>query len=419
VERLDALSREGFGAPDAEQALQGDGLTLRVANTMVENVIGTFGLPNAVAVNFVIDGQERVVPMVIEEPSVLAAVSHMARVVRDAGGFTTDTDPSIMIGQIQLTPQGDHRACVEQLQGHLDELLAAAKDIHPRLRERGGGVRSLEVRELVYDEQAHTREHMVVLQFYIDCVDAMGANMVNTVAERLSPMVESITGEQVRMAILSNLADRRLARAKVSLPLSVWGDDLERSRATCESIAAAWRFAWADPYRATTHNKGVMNGIDAVVLATGNDWRAIEAGAHAFAARSGTYRPLTRWEVIDDRLEGHIEIPLQLGTVGGTIPIHPTVRANLAMMGVTTSRELSAITAAVGLAQNLGALKALVSEGIQAGHMRMHARTVAAVAGATEQEIPLVMADMVAEKDISAHRAELVLKRLRTTQERP
>ena len=414
-ERLIALSREGFGTPrQAEDA----GLTLSAANTMVENVIGTFGLPNAVAVNFVIDGKERVVPMVIEEPSVLAAVSHMARVVRDAGGFTTDTDPSMMIGQIQLTPQGDHRACVERLREHLDELLAAAADIHPRLRERGGGVRSLEVRELVYDEQGHTREHMVVLQFYIDCVDAMGANMVNTVAERLSPMVEGITGERVHMAILSNLADRRLARARVSLPLSVWGGDLESSQATCASIAAAWRFAWADPYRATTHNKGVMNGIDAVVLATGNDWRAIEAGAHAFAARTGTYRPLTRWEVIGDRLEGSIEIPLQLGTVGGTIPIHPTVRSNLSLMGVTTSRELSGITAAVGLAQNLGALKALVSEGIQAGHMRMHARTVAAVAGATEQEIPLVMADMVAEKDISAHRAERVLKRLRTTQER-
>jgi hydroxymethylglutaryl-CoA reductase len=390
-----------------------------VANTMVENVIGTFGLPNAVAVNFVIDGRERVVPMVIEEPSVLAAVSHMARVVRDAGGFITQTDPSIMIGQIQLTPEGDHKACIAKLEEHLDALLAAAKDIHPRLRERGGGVRSLEVRELVYDESGHPNEHMVVLQFYIDCVDAMGANMVNTVAERLSPMVEELTGERVRMAILSNLADRRLARAKVSLPLSVWGKDLEESQATCISIAAAWRFAWADPYRATTHNKGVMNGIDAVVLATGNDWRAIEAGAHAFAARTGSYRPLTRWEVVGDRLEGSIEIPLQLGTVGGTIPIHPTVRANLDLMGVTSSRELSAITAAVGLAQNLGALKALVSEGIQAGHMRMHARTVAAVAGATEQEIPLVMADMVSEQDISAHRAEVVLRRLRAVQERP
>jgi hydroxymethylglutaryl-CoA reductase len=221
---------------------------------------------------------------------------------------------------------------------------------------------------------------MVVLHFVLDVVDAMGANMVNTLAERLAPSVGDITGEVVGLRILSNLCDKRLARASVTLPPDVLATDDMAGIEVAERIALSWRFAWADPYRAATHNKGVMNGIDAVAIATGNDWRAVEAGVHAFAARDGQYRPVTRWEIDGGQLTGTIEVPLQLGIVGGPIRLHPTVRSNLKLLGVTTGRELAAITAAVGLAQNLGALKALATDGIQSGHMRMHARTVAASA---------------------------------------
>jgi len=416
--RLSAIEDrvEGLEACDMA-ALGGEGLALHVADMMVENVIGTFGLPNAVAVNFLINGREVLVPMVVEEPSVVAAASNMARLTRTAGGIWAEADDSVMIGQIQVTPRdptparADATAAV--LEAALPELLAKASGVHPRLEERGGGLRGMSVRRVRYDEPGEQVEEMVVLHFYVDCVDAMGANMVNTVAELLGPDVERITGEPVGLQILSNLCDRRLARARVTLR----PEHLDHGDATGEevarAIASAYRFAYADPYRAATHNKGVLNGIDAVCLATGNDWRAIEAGAHAYAARSGQYRSLTSWKLLPDgALRGTIELPMAVGTVGGPIRVHPTVQANLKILQAPRARELAAIIAAVGLAQNLGAVRALATEGIQKGHMRMHARNVASTAGATPAQVPEVALRLSEAHDYSMDFARKVIAEL-------
>ena len=411
--RLSALEQHR-GILDGDMAVyRSAGLTVAEADLMVENVISTFALPCAVAVNFTINGVERVIPMVVEEPSVVAAVSNMARLSRASGGFHAVADPSVMIGQIQLVGVGDPAGCAEKLRAAIPELFELARNIHPRLVERGGGVRGMDVRRHTYDEPGYEVEEMVVLHFYVDCADAMGANMVNTVAEFLAPHVEVITGERVGMRILSNLADRRLARASVALEVDSLGTEFVDGHAVADRIAGAWRFAWVDPYRAATHNKGVMNGIDAVALATGNDWRAIEAGAHAWCCRDGQYRPMTRWLVEDNVLYGSIEVPLQMGIVGGPTRVHPTVQSNLRMLGVTSARELCAITAAVGLAQNLGALRALATEGIQAGHMRMHARTVAATAGAKAHEISAVTVELDEDNDFSVENARTILDKIR------
>lgn len=390
------------------------GLTLEAADLMVENVFCTFNLPCAAAVNFVINGREYVVPMVVEEPSVVAAVSNVARMARGDGGFVAESDPSHMIGQIQLMDVRDPASCVARLTEALPRLRTEARGIHPRLEERGGGLVDFEVRHVRYDEPGKTPEDMVVLEFVLDVVDAMGANMVNTVAEHLAATVVEVTGEALGLRILSNLADRRLSRARVVLAPEILDTDDMCGTEVADRIAAAWRFAWADPHRAATHNKGVMNGIDAVALATGNDWRAIEAGAHAYCCRDGQYRPMTRWEIREDgRLEGSIEVPLQFGTVGGPIRVHPTVQSNLKLLGVTSARELAGIAAAVGLAQNLGALKALATVGIQTGHMRMHARSVAATAGARADEVGDVTVELVRSRDFSVERAQKVIARLR------
>ena len=394
-----------------------DGLSLEAANLMVENVVSTFSLPCAVAVNFVINGRERLVPMVVEEPSVVAAVSHMAKLARASGGFVAESDPPHMIGQLQLMQVDDPDAVMTALEEALPDLRAQAHGVHPRLEERGGGLVDIEVRKVTYDEPGRPIEHMVVLHVVLNVVDAMGANMINTLVERLAPSVEHITGQTVGLRILSNLADKRRSRARVSLPAQALASGDMDGREVAERIAAAWRFAWADPYRAATHNKGVMNGIDAVALATGNDWRAIEAGAHAWCCRDGQYRPLTRWEVDDQGvLLGSIELPLQFGTVGGPIRVHPTVQSNLQLLDVDSAQELASIAAAVGLAQNLGALKALATEGIQSGHMRMHARTVAATAGAHPSEVSEVTDALVRARDFSVDRAREVLASLRAVQ---
>ncbi len=385
------------------------GLNLSTADMMVENVIGTFELPQAVAVNFHVNGGDVLVPMVTEEPSVVAAASNMARLTRTAGGIWADADPSIMIGQVQLHGVSDAEATAALLERHIDELSAAASGIHPRLEERGGGLRGMRVRRLRYDEPGALPEDMVVLHFHLDCVDAMGANMVNTVAERLGPVIERITGETVGMHILSNLSDLRLARARVVLRPEHLDHDDVNGEAVAAEIAAAYRFAWADPYRAATHNKGVMNGIDAVLLATGNDWRAIEAGAHAWAARDGQYRSLTTWKLDPEgALVGTIELPMAVGTVGGPIRVHPTVQANMKVLGNPRAQELAGIVAAVGLAQNLGALRALVTEGIQQGHMRMHARNVAATAGVPPELVPAVAEKLAEHGDFSEAHARAV-----------
>lgn len=411
--RLAALEEHGQLEGGDVAVYRSGGLSLQAADVMVENVIGTFRLPNAVACNLVINGRDRLVPMVVEEPSVVAAVSNMARLVRRAGGFTAESDPSVMIGQIQVLDCDNLDASEQALRDALPELTTIARAVHPRIEERGGGVRGFDLRRLAYDEPGRPRDEMLVVHVLLDCVDAMGANMVNTLCEHLAPHIEAITGGTVGLRILSNLADRRLARARCEISLRALDEDLDEGEALANAIAAAWRFAWADPYRAATHNKGVMNGIDAVAIATGNDWRAIEAGAHAYAARDGQYRPLTRWEVADGHLVGTIEVPMQVGTVGGPIRVHPTVQANLHLLECTEASDLAQVLAAVGLAQNLGALRALASEGIQAGHMRMHARTVAATAGAQGEEVARVTAALVETRDFSVDRAVQILETLR------
>jgi hydroxymethylglutaryl-CoA reductase len=381
---------------------------------MVENVISTYELPNAVALNLLINGRDRVVPMVVEEPSVVAAISHMAKITRSSGGIIADADASVMIGQVQLIQVKDPEAVASKLEAHLDELSAVAHAVHPRLTARGGGIRGMYVRRLSYDEPGFPKEHMVVLQFLLDCVDAMGANMVNTVAEALAPHVEALTGATVGLRILSNLATYRLARATCALDPSVLDTAEHDGRLVAEGIASAWRFAYADPYRAATHNKGVMNGVDAVAMATGNDWRALEAGAHAWCARDGRYTPMTTWRMGEDgKLHGAIEIPTQFGTVGGPLRVHAKAQANLRLMDCTGATDLAAVAVSVGLVQNLGALRALATEGIQAGHMRMHARSVAAGAGAAPDEISSVVSKLCAVKDFSIVRAKQFIEELR------
>ncbi len=399
---------------DRLAALDAGGLGIDRANLMIENVIGTFELPFAIGMNLRINDHDVLVPMVVEEPSIVAAVSNMARLVRRTGGFRAGCSDGVMIGQVQVVDLADLDRAAARLEAALPELAAQARGIHPRLEERGGGLRDMTVRRLRYDEPGEPPEDMLVLHFTLDCVDAMGANMVNTVAERLAPGVEAATGGRVALRILSNLASERLAWAECRIDPDCFSTaDLDGAEVAA-GVASANRFAWADPWRATTHNKGVLNGIDAVALATGNDWRAIEAGAHAWAARDGQYRSLTSWKVgADGFLVGRIELPMQVGTVGGAIHTHPTVSLAHDILGRPRARELSGIMAAVGLAQNLGALRALATEGIQRGHMRMHARNVAVQAGASGDEIPVVVDALCADRDWSLTRAASALADLR------
>jgi hydroxymethylglutaryl-CoA reductase len=354
------------------------GLSAAQADAMIENVVGVFGLPLGIAANFVVNGKDVLVPMAIEEASVVAGASHIAKLVRQSGGFRAEADPSHMIGQIQLVDLTDPPAAERALLAAETEILAAADAANPRLLELGGGARGLEVRRI---EQSSFSPMLVVHLIY-DTVDSMGANSVNTVLESIAPMIEAISGGRAHLRILSNLADRRLARASCSIPPQTLRSEQYDGEQVRDGIIQAWAFAAADPYRAATHNKGIMNGIDAVVIATGNDWRAVEAGAHAFAARSGRYQPLSRWST-DDRgqLVGELELPMAIGTVGGATRSHPVAQVCLALMQVQTARELAGIVAAVGLAQNLAALRALATEGIQRGHMGLHARQLTRVEG--------------------------------------
>ena len=408
--------RDDLSANDAA-AMRGEALSLDRADQMVENVVGTMALPLGIGLNLCVNGEDVLVPMVVEEPSVVAAVSNMARLVREAGGFSAGSSASLMIGQIQVVALPDIVAAEAALRAASPALVREGDAVHPRLGARGGGLRRVEVRRLRYDEPGEPVEDMLVVHFLLDCCDAMGANMVNTVAERLAPSIEAISGGQVRLRILSNLADERRSWARCAIPVALLATEALSGREVAEGIASAYRFAWADPYRAATHNKGVMNGIDAVALATGNDWRAIEAGAHAFAARDGQYRSMTKWRLSeDDVLHGEIDIPIQVGTVGGSILNHPTVAANHRLMGQPSAGALGAIMAAVGLAQNLGALRALATEGIQQGHMRMHSRNIAVQAGAAGDEVQAVVAKMASAGDWTIEAASQALGALRAAQ---
>lgn len=381
-ERLERLGRmfnleaEDLGALQGAQQVDAE-----LANQMIENAVGTFSLPMGLGLNLQVNGRDYLVPMVVEEPSVVAAVSFASKIVREAGGFTAEADEPIMIGQVQITRYGDPTEAIRKIQANKEALLALANSMHPSLLRRGGGARDIEVR-LLPPPEGSRGEPILVVHILIDCREAMGANLINTVAEGVAPLLEQITGGRVYLRILSNLADRRLARAMCRIPVAALADFDLPGDDIAEGISQASRFAVADPYRAATHNKGVMNGIDAVAIATGQDWRAIEAGAHAFAARDGQYRPLSTWELEEGHLVGRIELPLALGTVGGPIKVHPGVQLAHRLMRVESARELAMVFAAVGLAQNFAAVRALGSVGIQKGHMALHARCVAVTAGA-------------------------------------
>jgi hydroxymethylglutaryl-CoA reductase len=387
------------------------GLSVEAADHMIENVIGIHALPVGVALNFQVNGRDVLVPMAVEEPSVVAGASFMAKLVRAGGGFSAESDEPLMIGQMQVLDVRDLQAAQAALNAHKTELLAEADTIDPVLKKFGGGARDLEVR-LVADSPVGP---FLVVHLIYDVRDAMGANAVNTACERLAPRVESITGGRVHLRILSNLADRRLARARCTVPAAelAFGDFTgERVR---DGIIEAYAFAAADPYRAATHNKGIMNGVDAVVIATGNDWRAIEAGAHAYAARSGTYTSLSTWNRdAGGNLAGSLEMPMAVGIIGGATKVHPAAQAAIKLLGVRTAAELAQIIVSVGLAQNMAALRALATEGIQRGHMSLHARQVAIAAGASGELIEQVAARMVAEKVVRIDRAEAILKELGT-----
>ncbi|KEJ96880.1 3-hydroxy-3-methylglutaryl-coenzyme A reductase [Pseudosulfitobacter pseudonitzschiae] len=405
--RLDAVCAAA-GLDQSDRALlSGAGaLPLATANGMIENVVGKFEMPMGVATNFCVNGKDYLIPMVVEEPSVVAAASYMARIARAGGGFHASADDPVMRAQVQVLGVSDPAAARLRILEHRDELMALANSKDKVLTGLGGGCKDIEVH--VFDDTPVGP--MVVLHLIVDVRDAMGANTVNTMAELLAPKVETITGGTVRLRILSNLADLRLVRARVELEAAALDTDVLNGADVAQGIVEACALAVIDPYRAATHNKGIMNGIDPVVIATGNDWRAVEAGAHAFAARSGRYTALTRWErTASGGLSGSIELPMALGLVGGATRTHPAAQAALRLLKVKTATELAQLVAAVGLAQNMAALRALATEGIQRGHMALHARNIAITAGATGADIDRVARAIVAAGDITVDHARTIL----------
>ena len=378
-------------------------LPLEVADRMIENVIGTFSLPLGIAVNFLINNHDYLIPMAIEEPSVVAAASYAAKMVRESGGFHTSSTPPVMIGQIQVVNIEDPERAKRRVLEAKQEILEKANLQDPVLFSVGGGAKDLDAKII-----NTTAGLMLIAELHVDCRDAMGANAVNTMAEAVAPTIERLTGGRVYLRIITNLATKRLAKAWCTVSKEkVGGEEV------VDGIVNASAFAAADPYRASTHNKGAMNGIIAVVLATGNDHRAIEAGAHAYAALRGKYSSLSKWEKTDEGdLKGTIELPMAVGLIGGTVRTHPLAKIALKILGVKTANEFGEVLAAVGLAQNLGALRALAHEGIQRGHMSLHARNIAIAAGAEEKIADIVAERMVKERRIRMDRAKELIKEL-------
>lgn len=389
--------REALGEDALDRALP-----LQVADGMIENVVGRFDLPLGVALNFTVNDRDYLVPMAVEEPSVVAAASYMARLARGCGGFRASVTDPIMRAQVQLLDLDDLGAARDAILGARGDLIEAANACDPVLVGLGGGCRDIEV-HLFPDTPAGP---MAVAHLLVDVRDAMGANTVNTMAERLAPDLARLTGGRSLLRILSNLADTRLARAEVTLTNDVLNMPERSGAEVAKVITEGYALAAVDPYRAATHNKGIMNGIDPVVVATGNDWRAIEAGAHAYAARDGRYTSLTRWSLTPDGLQGEIELPMALGLVGGATRTHPSAQAALRLMGVKSAGELAGVVAAVGLAQNLAALRALATEGIQRGHMALHARNIAITAGATGADVDRVAKAIVEKGEVSVAAAK-------------
>ncbi len=419
--RIRFAEHGGFELAKMLAALERGGLEPETADKVVENVLGVYALPFGVALNVCVNGVDRLVPMVVEEPSVVAAASNAARMVRGSGGFEAEMLESLMTTQIQLFDVPDPEGARVRLVEAEKELLAIGTASVANLVARGGGPRAMEVRDL--------GEGCVVIHVHVDCKDAMGANLVNSIAEAIGPRAQAIAGGKLGLRILTNLCDRRRVRVRCRALAADLTMSSTKARAPAgaswvpepnvestevvDRIVEASRFAELDPYRAATHNKGIMNGVDSVVMATGNDYRAVEAGAHAFAARSGRYSPLAIWRRDGNSLIGELEMPLALGIVGGTLRVHPTARLALEIVGVSTADELALIAASVGLASNLAALRALATEGIQRGHMSLHARSVAIAAGAAGAEVEWVAAQIANQGTVTMDSAKAVLAELR------
>jgi hydroxymethylglutaryl-CoA reductase len=415
--RREIAERAELNLETLQQVVDSGGIGPDQADKLVENVLGVYGLPFGVALNFTVNGRDRLAPMVVEEPSVIAAASNAARMIRAAGGFTAEMVEDLMTTQIQLSEVADPVRATQRLEEAREELLELGRSAVPNLLARGGGPRQLEVRQL--------GQGMMALHVHVDCRDAMGANLVNTIAEAIGPRAAVLAEAKLGLRILTNLCDRRRVRVRARIHAddlrmgrphharTSWAPEADSSGAgILDAIVSASRFAEVDPYRAATHNKGIMNGIDSVVIATG-DYRAVEAGAHAYAARSGQYSPLAIWRREADDLVGELELPLALGIVGGTLRVHPAARLALQISSSRSAAELATLAASVGLASNLAAIRALATEGIQRGHMSLHARSVASAAGALGPEVEFIAAQLCAEGRITVDFAASLLQRLR------
>lgn len=401
-ERLEIVKEFSNLTKEESDTLKKTGsLSIEKADKMLENVIGTLELPLGIAVNFLINGKDYLIPMAIEESSVIAAASNGAKIARKKGGFETESTEPVMIGQIQITNLEDIEGAKRNIKEKKEDLLKLANQQDPPLVEAGGGAKDLELRKI------ETKSgDMLILHLLVDTRDAMGANAVNTMAEAIAPMIEEITGGRVLLRILSNLADKRIAKAK-----AVYGKEELGGEEVVDDIIEAYHFAVADPYRCATHNKGVLNGMEAVALATGNDTRALESGAHAYASIRGEYKPLTKWEKTEKGdLKGEIEMPVAAGTIGGATGMNPVSQTALKILDGDTSKELSEVMVAVGLAQNLAALRALAEEGIQKGHMRLHAKNIATLVDTKDQYVDEIAEKMIEEDNINMERAEEILK---------
>ena len=407
TERIEALLKEGLLTWDEAQILkEQQGLPLSIADQLTENVLSTFDLPFSLAPYFLINGQDYVLPMVTEEPSVVAAASYAAKIIQRSGGFTTQVHQRQMIGEIALTDVRDVEMASKRILEDKKTLLQLANEAYPSIIKRGGGARDLWV---------ENKENFLIVYLAVDPKEAMGANMLNTMLEALTEPIQKLSGGQVLMAILSNLATRSLVSARCAIDFKALSRNPEEATAIAQRMELASQLAQVDPYRAATHNKGIFNGIDALVLATGNDWRAIEAGAHAYAAQSGPYKGLSHWksQPEEKKLYGEITLPMPVATKGGSIGLNPTVHVSHQLLEEPTAVELAGIIASLGLAQNFAALKALVTTGIQAGHMKLQARSLALLAGAKEEEVPRLVSQLLENKPFNLEKAQTLLQELR------
>lgn len=407
TERIEALLKEGLLTWDEAQILKEQkGLPLSIADQLTENVLSTFDLPFSLAPYFLINGRDYVLPMVTEEPSVVAAASFAAKLIQRSGGFTTQVHQRQMIGEIALTNVEDVEVASKRILEDKETLLQLANEAYPSIVKRGGGARDLWV---------ENKGDFLIVYLAVDPKEAMGANMLNTMLEALTDRIQKLSGGQALMAILSNLATRSLVSARCAIDFKVLSRNPEEAIEIAHRMELASQLAQVDPYRAATHNKGIFNGIDALVLATGNDWRAIEAGAHAYAAQSGSYKGLSHWtsQPKEKKLYGEITLPMPVATKGGSIGLNPTVQVSHRLLGEPSAIELAGIIASLGLAQNFAALKALVTTGIQAGHMKLQARSLALLAGAKEEEVPRLVTQLLENKPFNLEKAQTLLQELR------